>query len=182
MRVTVRNTVAATALVSSIGAIAIWLSTGTARVLAQGSRSGQFHLEKDCSAYKGGAGQYCTVVASNLPGIPIGSIIFYDQAFGVGVSPQSHPYWLDSNVVIDASPSPPQTGNKAVGRCTVDLGPVFAGAVPPVPLSGVCTVSDGAGQLAGFTARVNVSYLGGSDGALYAWDGTYSFTPLSSIY
>lgn len=179
MRIKVRNTFVATALVSSIGAIAIWLSAGTPRVLAQG-RSGQFHLEKDCVAYAGGAGQYCTVVASNLPGIPIGSIIFYDQALGVGVSPYSHPYWLDSNIVIDASPSPLQTENKAVGRCTVDVGPVFTGTAHPLPfpLSGVCTLSDGAGQLAGLTARVNLSYLGGSDGALYAWDGTYSFTPV----
>ena len=66
---------------------------------------------------------------------------------------------LDSNIVLDAG-----DGNRAVGHCTLDL----------VTRLGLCTFSDGTGELAGFHARVDVSHLGGRD---WAWDGTYSFRP-----
>ena len=66
---------------------------------------------------------------------------------------------LDSNVVIEVAP-----GDLAVGRCTPDNS---TGA-------GLCTFSDGVGELAGFDARVNVSYL---DGPNFGWVGTYGFTP-----
>jgi hypothetical protein len=38
--------------------------------------------------------------------------------------------------------------------------------------TGLCTFSNGVGQLAGFTARVNVST---ADGINWVWEGTYSF-------
>jgi hypothetical protein len=68
---------------------------------------------------------------------------------------------LDSNIVVDTGDG----SSRAIGRCIVDLS---IG-------KGLCTFSDGTGLLAGFTARVELSYLGGT---LYAWDGTYSFKPL----
>jgi len=65
---------------------------------------------------------------------------------------------LDSNVVLDAG-----GGNRAIGRCTLDL------------LSGIglCTFSDGIGNLAGFHARARVSPP--TDGVNWHWDGFYSF-------
>jgi hypothetical protein len=179
MRTKVEKSVFVIVVTALVTAIAVLLSPGTAKVSAQNGRSGQFHLEKDCRTYAGGAGQYCTVHASNLPEIPPGSSTMTKRP-GVGVKggPNFKPYWLDSNVVIDASPFPLGTGNKAIGRCTVDLGPVFSPtSAAPFSVPGVCTFSDGAGQLAGFTARVDLSYLGGADGFVYGWDGTYSFNP-----
>ena len=127
---------------------------GVASVSASDGRNGQLHIQKDCTGYIGNAGGHCTVTLSNLAELPAGANIFYDQAAGVPTG------MLDSNIVLDAG-----NGNRAVGRCTLDFSTGL----------GLCTLSDGTGQLAGFTARVNVSFLGGK---LWAWDGTYSFSPL----
>jgi hypothetical protein len=63
---------------------------------------------------------------------------------------------LDSNVVLDAG-----NGNRAVGRCTLDLATNLA----------LCTFSDGTGNFRGFHARVD----GSGSFAEYHWDGTYEF-------
>ena len=55
--------------------------------------------------------------------------------------------------------------SRAVGRCTLDLATGL----------GLCTFSDGTGQLAGFQARVDVTCPG--DGIVCDLDGTYSFAP-----
>jgi hypothetical protein len=91
------------------------------------------------------------VTVSNVNRIPVGSKVLYDQPAGIPAG------LLDSNVVLDAG-----GGNRAVGRCTLDLA---AGL-------GLCTFSDGTGKLAGFHARVEVTYAGGAD---WDWNGTYSF-------
>ena len=114
-------------------------------------RHGRLHVTKECSAYFGQAGEHCTITSSNLPALPPGSRVYYDQAFGI---PAGN---LDSNVLLYAS-----SGNWAVGRCTLD-GNTFVG---------LCTFSDGVGDFAGFNARVEVSPIGGVD---FRWDGKYSF-------
>jgi hypothetical protein len=83
----------------------------------------------------------CTITSSNIEQIGVGSKVFYDQAAGIPAG------LLDSNVVLDDG-----TGNRAVGRCTLDLATGH----------GLCTFSDGTGQFTGFEARVDVSYSGGS--------------------
>jgi hypothetical protein len=127
---------------------------GVSPVSADDARNGKLSMQKDCTAYSGAAGDYCTFTLTNFGKIPTGSRIFYDQVAGVPAG------LLDSNIVLDAG-----GGNRAVGRCTLDLSTGL----------GLCTLSDGTGQLAGFTARVDVSYVGGT---LWAWNGTYSFNPL----
>ena len=126
---------------------------GVGSISADDARNGHLHIQKDCTGYAGNAGDHCTVTLSNFAKLPTGSHIFYDQAAGVPAG------MLDSNIVLDAG-----RGNRAVGRCTLDFSTGL----------GLCTLSDGTGQLAGFTARVDVSYLGGT---LWAWNGTYSFNP-----
>ena len=116
---------------------------------------GELHVTKDCSAYTGAAGGYCTVMSSNLVAIKAGSKIFYDQA------PGTPPGMLDSDIILDAG-----TGNRAIGHCTLDMG----------TNRGLCTFSGGTGQFAGFRARVDVSLVAGST-SNYRWDGTYSFSP-----
>lgn len=116
--------------------------------------SADLHVTKDCSAYTGAAGAYCTIKTSNLAVIKVGSKVFYQQAAGVP------PGLLDSDVVLDAG-----SGNRAFGHCTVDSTTNL----------GLCTFSDGTGQFTGFRARVDVSPF--PDLVNYHWDGTYSFSP-----
>jgi len=140
-----------------LAAAALVCTTGGSPVSASSGRSGQVHIVKDCSAFNYMAGGTCKIVSSNLAEIPAGSLIHYTQAFGI-----LNPAWIDSNVVLDAG-----HGNKAVGRCTVDFS---------ITTPGICTFLDGTGDLAGFTARVNVSTTP-TPPADYTWDGTYRFRP-----
>lgn len=130
------------------------LSPRVASVSAASGRNGEIHIVKNCAAYTGAAGDYCTITSSNFPEIPPNSTkVFYDQAFNVPTG------MLDSNVFLSIG-----TGDWAVGRCTLD----------GTTNLGLCTFSDGAGPLSGFSARVNVS---SADGLNYSWDGTYSYKP-----
>ncbi len=139
-------------------ALILSLSRGTVTVSASG-RSGDLHVTKECSAYTGTAGSFCTITSSNLAQIKVGSKVFYDQNGGIPAG------LLDSNVILDAG-----NGNRAVGRCTLD----FATGL------GLCTLSDGTGQFAGFQARLDVSPpKSASDN--WHWDGTYRFSPAPGI-
>jgi hypothetical protein len=142
--------------------LAVSLMTGTIPASAQNGQNGQIHIVKDCGTFKPIPGSaYCTIIMSDLAELPPGTRIYYDQLTGnptAGVAG-----FLDSNVFVYISER-----QWAVGRCTV----------PNDNLPGLCTLSDGIGPLAGFAARINVTYKSGGDGALYAWDGTYSFSSL----
>lgn len=141
----------ASIVVAGLAALTLALGTGAASVSAsEGNR--HLHVTKECSHYTGAAGSFCTITSSNLPEIKVGSKVVYDQAAGIPAG------LLDSNVVLDSG-----AGDRAMGRCTLD----FAAA------TGLCTFSDGTGRLAGFHARVDVSYLGAPD---WAWNGTYGFS------
>jgi hypothetical protein len=115
------------------------------------ARSGDLHVTKECSEYKGLAGDFCTITASDLEEIEAGAKVVYADAAGEGS--------LDTDVVLDAGP-----GGSAEGHVKLDLG---AG-------TGEATFSGGTGKFAGFKAHVAVS----ADAAgLWHWDGTYSFDP-----
>ena len=115
------------------------------------TRSGDLHVTKECSAYKGLAGDFCTITSSNLKEIEVGSRVVYAQAAGAGS--------LDTDVVLDAG-----RGDSAAGHVVLDLA---AG-------SGVATFSGGTGKFTGFEARVDVS---ADATGLWHWDGTYNFSP-----
>jgi hypothetical protein len=139
----------ASAAVSNVAATASG-NEGTVRQTSS-PRSGDLHVTKECGAYTGLAGSFCTITSSNLKQIEVGSRVVYAKAGGATS--------LDSDVVLD----PPGPGNNtAFGHCSLD----FATGL------GLCTFSDGTGRFTGFHARVDVSHLGGRD---WAWDGTYSF-------
>ena len=140
------------------------LSTGAAPARAFEARTGQLHIVKDCGA-SGTPVNTCKIVSSNLAELPVGSLIFYDQngpapgtttAIGRGV--------MDSNIFIYV-----QSGDWAVGRCTLDLNTGL----------GVCTLSYGAGPLATISAKANVSFLQVLAGGVveFSLDGTYTFNP-----
>jgi hypothetical protein len=121
---------------------------------AQNGRNGQFHIVKNCAS-----GAYCQIVTSNLPELPAGTRIYYNQPTG---GPAAGNGFLDSTIFVYVSDS-----QWAVGRCTLSFG----------TLSGLCTLSDGVGPLAGFSARVVVAYVPGGSGFPFSWDGTYRFDP-----
>ena len=132
-------------------------SGGTKSLLAapkdgqDGDHGRRLRVTKECSKYTGAAGSFCTISGSNVPQIPVGSIVTYDQAAGI---PNG---MLDSNIILDAG-----GGNRAIGRCTLDLQTGI----------GLCTFSDGTGDLAGFHARARVTPP--TDGVNWHWDGVYS--------
>jgi hypothetical protein len=120
--------------------------------MASMSRSGEFHVTKECSEFTGKAGDHCTITEANVDAIVVGSQIVYADAAG--------PATLDTNVVLNAGP-----GNTATGHVTLDLGKG----------TGTVMFSGGTGTLAGFHAQADVS----ADAAgLWHWEGTYNFSEM----
>jgi hypothetical protein len=121
------------------------------------ARSGIFHVEKNCSDYRGGPGDSCTITSSTLKQIE-GSTITY--ASGADLNGQ-----LDTDVVLD----PPGPGNNAAfGHCTIDL----------VQGTGQCEFTGGTGKFTWFHAHVDVLPLGPREDLNFEWvNGTYSFGP-----
>ena len=140
------------ALVPVAGFVGLTLAWSTASISASPEQVKELHVTKECSEDTGEPGAFCTITSSNLPRIKVGSRVYYDQAPIVSTGVQ------DSNVVLDAG-----KGNRAVGRCTVDLETGL----------GLCTFSDGMGRFDGFSARVSVTPP--EDGVNWQWNGTYSF-------
>ena len=141
-----------------------WLATGVALLAALGfsgsaassqnqaaRQTKEFHATKDCSGFTGLVGAYCTIRSSNVKALKVGSKIFYVQRAGRTA--------LDSDTVIYV-----KRGSVATGHCLLR----FATG------TGLCTISDGTGTLAGFRLRVRVR-ASSSIPKLWHWDGTYSF-------
>jgi hypothetical protein len=144
--------------------LAVSLTIEARPAVAQNGQNGQVHIVKDCGngRFTGNPGSsYCEIVTSNLAQLPAGTRIHYGQTTG---GPTAGPGFLDSNVLVYV-----RDGQWAVGRCTLPND-----AKTP----GLCTLSDGVGALAGFSARIVVTYRPGGSGFLFAWDGTYSFKSL----
>ena len=107
-------------------------TSGHAAASDAAARSGSLMVTKDCSAYTGLAGSFCTVTASNLKAIDVGARIVYAQASGATA--------LDSDIVLDL---PGLGNNKAFGNELL----YFATG------TGMCTFSGGTGQFTWFEAR-----------------------------
>jgi hypothetical protein len=113
-------------------------------------RSGELEFTKECSEYTGKAGDHCTLTASNIAEIGVGSRIVYAEAAGDGT--------LDTAVVLEAG-----EGNTATGRVVLNLATG----------TGTVTLTGGTGSLAGIQAEAAVS----ADAAgLWHWQGTYRFS------
>jgi hypothetical protein len=152
-----RKLLVATAIVASIVTTACSDTTGPKQLDPEGvllARSGPLLVTKECSEYFGQAGDFCTILSSNLKQIEVGSRVIYATAAGATS--------LDSDLILD----PPGPGNNmAFGHVVLDFA----------TLSGVVTFSGGTGKFSKFQARVAVSlYQGGPN---WLWDGTYSFSP-----
>lgn len=140
-----------TAAAISLGVIA---TVTLVPLAARDGRGRQLRIVKDCSKWSGVPGEtYCEIKSSNVPELPARTKIYYNQITG-GPSAGAKGF-LDSTVFLYFGPN-----QWAVGRCTVpnDDGP------------GICSITEGFGRLAGFSADINVRSMGNY---LYSWDGTY---------
>ena len=146
--------------IAGFAAIVLSVFTAPTPVAAQEGRKGQVHVQKVCAGtFTGVPGSYCTITVSDLTEIPANaSRVSYDEPHPLPIGTVA---FLDSKIVLYIGP-----GNWAAGRCTVDYSTGL----------GLCTVSDGTGTLAGFSARFDVR-IDYATGVTY-WDGTYSFSPL----
>ena len=115
--------------------------------------SGDLQVTKECSEYKGLAGDFCTITSSNVEAIEVGSKVVYASAAGAAS--------LDSDISLDAGP-----GNTAAGHVALDLAKG----------SGLITFSGGTGKFTGFQARADVS-VDSADATVWHWAGTYSLSP-----
>jgi hypothetical protein len=106
-------------------------------------------VTKECSGYKGLAGDFRTITASNLEEISVGSKVIYAEAAGAGS--------LDRDIVLDAG-----SGNTASGNVVLDIASD----------KGAVDISGGTGTFTGFPAHVDVSP--DADGHSH-WEGTYGF-------
>lgn len=114
------------------------------------ARSGDLHVTKECSAYTGLAGDFCTITSSNIEEIEAGAKVIYAEAAGGGT--------LDTDVVLDAG-----SGNTAKGHVVLDMD----------ANKGTATFSGGTGKFVGFEAHADVT--ADSEG-LWHWEGTYTFS------
>lgn len=135
---------------------AVALSSQVTATRAFSARGGAFHGVKACPVAPFVPGYFCSITASSLSAVPVGSNLYYDQPVVLPLSPTGS--LLDSNVTLDDG-----NGSRALGRCTLDFTTV----------RGLCTFSDGTGTLVGFRAHLNVDCTGGP--ADCQLDGTYSF-------
>ena len=120
-----------------------------ARTAHHPPRHGALQAAEECSDYHGQAGDFCTIVSSNLPEITAGSRLFALEAVQGST--------LDSDLVLYAGP-----GNEALGHVVLSR----------TTRTGEITFAGGTGSFRGFHARADVSF----DGSLFHWDGTYRFT------
>jgi hypothetical protein len=79
--------------------------------LSASPRGGDLHITKECSAYTGLAGSYCTITSSNVKAIEVGTRVVYAEAAGATL--------LDSDVVLDT----PGPGNNTVCLCIQNRAP-----------------------------------------------------------
>lgn len=119
-------------------------------------RSGELHVTKECTEYRGLAGGFCTITSSNIAEIEAGSKVIYTS----GLVPPT----LDTDLVLD---TPGPGNNAAFGHVVLALGPG----------TGTVTFSGGTGKFTHFTASVVVTRVGAAALKTWAWDGTYSFDP-----
>jgi hypothetical protein len=113
-------------------------------------RSGTLHLEKECSEYTGEAGSFCTISASDLEAIPVGSKVVYTEAATATGG-------LDTDIVVNTP-----DGETAYGHVVLD-GTTQTGTV---------TLTGGTGALAELRGELVVGPL---EEPSYSWDGPYSY-------
>jgi hypothetical protein len=138
-------------LVASAAAISLAALALVPAVSASPPQTGALHIAKDCSNYTGAAGDYCTIVSSNVDAIKPASRVYYLEAL------QGDSY--DGDVMLYAG-----RGNAAFGHCKVNY----------TASTGRCIFTGGVGRFRSFFADVAVS-ADPTNPAGALWNGTYIF-------
>lgn len=112
------------------------------------SPSGVLHLTKECSAYTGQPGSFCTIDSSDFSGIPVGSKVVYASAMTAA--------GLDTEIVVTTP-----DGDQINGHVQLDS----------LTGSGTVRLGGGTGQLIGLSADLVVVAL---EAPRYRWEGSYS--------
>jgi hypothetical protein len=141
----------------AVVATAVFAAASSAGNAASAPRGGDLHVTKECTHYSGAAGSFCTITASNVAAIKVGSRVVYASAVG-----DPTPGVLNSDLVIDG----PGT-NTAFGHVVLDLA----------TLSGVVTFSGGTGEFAHFHAGPLAVACPAYP--VCSWTGPYGFSPPS---
>ncbi len=146
--------------IAGFAAIALSILTAPTSATAQEGQKGEIHIQKVCpsTTFTGVNGSYCSVTLSDQAALPISTKIYYN---GLPAVKEGDRAFLDSPVLVYVGPT-----DWAIGRCTVNLANA----------QGLCIVTNGVGQLAGFSARIDVR-IDFQSGITY-WDGTYTFAPV----
>ncbi len=133
------------------GAAILAVSACTATPSADAHKA--FHLDKTCVAGVGGT--TCTIVASDLDAIPVGTLIKY-TLIGDGSTLQKNATFTTAN-------------GSASGFCDFNHD--------RKPLAAQCTFLSGTGALKGFhlVADVTLTGDGKSPDSVWHWNGTYWF-------
>ena len=118
------------------------------------SPSTPIHLTKDCSSYTGENPSLCTISASDVAAIPVGTKVWYRGPILTNV------YFLSSNILLEAP-----NGATATGYCIFDARATES--------TGLCTLWSGTGALTGLTSIVDVTIDAAGE---WHWDGVYYFT------
>jgi len=147
---------AASALLATTFVVCV--ATHATTIAAEAPKLMPVKLAKECSKYSGDTPSFCTITASDLKAIPVGTKVLY---YGPVTS---SPLFTSSSVVLAVGP-----GDSAVGYCIV-----YDTATPP---AGHCAFSAGSGSLAGFQAILNVSV---DDKQIWHWDGGYLLGPVAN--
>jgi hypothetical protein len=130
---------------------AIVVTASESGLAASSSRSGTLDVTKECSQFAQG---FCTVTASNVKHIEVGTQIIYLDPANVQTS------GVGSDVVLEL---PGPGNNRAFGHCELSA------------TTQRCTFSGGEGKFSHFTADVIVSGST-SNPVLFFWQGVYSFS------
>ena len=118
-------------------------------------RSGALHVTKECSQYRGQAGEFCTIRSSNIPWIKAGMKVVYADAADFGT------LMLDTDVVLSRG-----DGSTAEGHVNLNLATAL----------GTVTFDGGRGAFKTFQGSATVTVTNrGQLNELWHWDGTYSF-------
>ena len=78
--------------------LALLVGSSTALAGSASPRAGALHVTKECSAYQGQAGQFCTITSSNIPWIKAGMKVVYANGADFGT------LLLDTDVVLSGGP------------------------------------------------------------------------------
>lgn len=115
-------------------------------------RAGELQISKECSEYRGAAGEFCTITSSNVKAIKVGAKVVYLQPLNADGT-------VDSDIVVTNGRGSDLYGHVTLNATTMAI-----------------TFSGGTGQFVHFSGSAVVTVTdAGTASELWHWDGSYTF-------